>query len=341
MDGGYDQTYEDRLLRADPLARRPVTACSRSGTSLATATGSTGCGRATACSSRGPCCEQVGGFDESFADRRAAGTRTSSSTSGSAPHPASPCARSSARAPSTRCTAAPRPTSPTPPNGAPGCSATARSTPSSGGAPSRAPANRSTTSVGSRTSPPAARSRVGCRPTPSPTGAAARLHDGRPERAHAAARRAPIGLHRGGVAQPPVDEDDLARGAGHERAHRPPRLPGDDRERPARLDRRDGRGGRRAAPSTWRRSASSSATAPCCPSATCPRAIARGIPASSTCGGAVRPRHRRGRTRDRRRRAGPRGPRGRAPTARRPTGSSRPMPRSCPPVRTSSSPTPS
>ena len=188
--------------------RAPGTGCSRSATSSATATGSTGCGRATACSFRSAQLEQVGCFDESFSMRRWRVRQPR------ALRAARLVARRHGVHDHRRGLVPPGPRrhhhqpDPTPPNGAPGCSATASSTPSSAAAPSRAPASRSTTSVGSPTARPAARSRAGCRPTPFAEGAAAGLHDGSPGRSHADARRAAVGVHRGGVAQPAVDEDD-------------------------------------------------------------------------------------------------------------------------------------
>ena len=182
MDDGYDQDLRGPALRPDPLAGRPGTGCSRSATSSATATGSTACGRATACSSPRSLLEQVGGFDESFDDAGRRLRQPRALRAARARRPTSPCARSSARARSTRCTAAPPPTSPTPPSAGHGCSATASTTPSCGAGRSRAPASRSTTSGGipnpaarrtkpRRLSAERLRRGVGRRdPTASPTG---------------------------------------------------------------------------------------------------------------------------------------------------------------------------
>ena len=79
-------------VRAASTGRTTATACSRSATSSATATGSTASGRATACSCPGRCSSR------SAASTRAsrwpaAATPTSSSTSGSARRPTSPSPR--------------------------------------------------------------------------------------------------------------------------------------------------------------------------------------------------------------------------------------------------------
>ena len=113
MDDGYDQAYEDRLFDGDrvaarrlpavrdrPLRRRPRLVRRRVGEQLHVRAA-----RAARAGRR---------LRRELLDGRAAATPTSSSTSASARRPTSPSRPSSARARSTRCTAAPRRTSPTP-----------------------------------------------------------------------------------------------------------------------------------------------------------------------------------------------------------------------------------
>ena len=116
MDDGYDQAYEDRLFEeiAGPTDGYRLFEI---GNFWATATGSTGCGRATACSCRGQLLEQVGGFDERFT---VAGGGYANlelyerlGTSPDITVVDAPWARGR----STRSTAAPPPTSPTPTSG--------------------------------------------------------------------------------------------------------------------------------------------------------------------------------------------------------------------------------
>ena len=82
-----------------------------------------------------------------------------------------------------------------------------------------------------------------------------------PVRTHAGPRGAGRGVHRGGLAQPPVDHHQLVGTARDVGAHGPARVPADHRRGPSRVDRRDRHGRRSAARSSSPRSASWWATA--------------------------------------------------------------------------------
>ena len=212
MDDGYDQAYEDRLfetidwpsdglppVRDRPLHRRPRLARRRVGEQLHVRPA------AAARAGRRLRRELLDGRRRLREPRALRAARVVARRHGRA--------RSSARARSTRCTAAPPPTSPTRPSAGPGSSATASTTPTCAAGRSRARASRSTTSAGI---PNAAARRSKPRRMSTEAfaeRAAAGIHDGRPESPDAGARRARVGVHRSGLAQPAVDAHDLARPA--------------------------------------------------------------------------------------------------------------------------------